>query len=545
VNKTRLTSLRKQAEAQLLQNEQNINTLKLGDLQKIAHELAVHQVELEIQNEELRQARTAAEEARDMYLDLYNFAPVGYFTIDEHSRIIEVNLAGLKLLNVETRHVMLLSRFTKYIRPEESDLFHFYHRLVLGSDDRKTLEINMQKADGSTFQAQLLSIKAGLGTIRIAVIDISERKKLEELRDFAKKDLEIKVLERTKELRESEEDYRRIIETANEGIFITDPDGNILFINNKFTDMIGYTRDEIVGRQKVDFLVEGETEAVLKMRGLLDQNKKISNELQFRHKNGSAVWVLASAAPLVKNGVHIRNLYMMTDITERKITEDELKDVPRRILLAQEAEREQIGRELHDEVGQSLTYLAILLDKITRVPPESVKGVVDETRDVNKKVLGQVRNLLVNLQPGKLEHLGLILTLEQYFTDYTAKTGIHVEFQPQGSWVKIPYALSLVIYRICQEALTNIARYSGVKESRIILKKNSKVITLIIEDKGSGFTPGLYRKDASGLVGMRERARMVGGVLKLETAPGKGTKLSVEIPLKSVLVSTKKESETK
>jgi PAS domain S-box-containing protein len=175
-----LHKLRVKAEEQLAKRERRIQSLERADLAMLAHELDVHQVELEMQNEELRLARTAAEEARDRYLDLYDFAPMGYFTVDEHSRIIEANLTASELLKIKTKHQLLNTHFTKYITPEESNKYHFHHRKVLESDEKQTLELKMQKADGTLFDVQLISVKAGVGMVRTAVIDITERKKLEE-----------------------------------------------------------------------------------------------------------------------------------------------------------------------------------------------------------------------------------------------------------------------------------------------------------------------------------------------------------------------------
>jgi diguanylate cyclase (GGDEF)-like protein/PAS domain S-box-containing protein len=180
VSKEDFNELRRQAEERLAGRERQIEELERADLAKIAHELAVHQVELEIQNEELRQARTAAEESRDRYLDLYDFAPVGYFTLDEHSRVVEANLTASHLLKMETRRGLLKTRFTQFINSEESARFHLHQRKTLESENRQTLELKMQKADGTSFDAQLISIKAGPGRLRIAVIDITERRRAEE-----------------------------------------------------------------------------------------------------------------------------------------------------------------------------------------------------------------------------------------------------------------------------------------------------------------------------------------------------------------------------
>jgi PAS domain S-box-containing protein len=182
LSKKKFKELRIQAEEQLATKHRQIESLDRADLVKMAHELAVHQVELEIQNEELRVSRTEAEEARDRYLDLFDFAPVGYFTVDEHGRIVEANLTGCQLLKTE-RQSLLKKNFAKFIIPEEADIFYLYRKKVMENGSRYARELTMQKSDGATFNAQLEGIKTGEGRIRIAVIDITELKKASRLKD--------------------------------------------------------------------------------------------------------------------------------------------------------------------------------------------------------------------------------------------------------------------------------------------------------------------------------------------------------------------------
>ena len=533
MKKDKFKDLRRQAEERLSRQENQIESLDRAELAKMAHELAVHQVELEIQNEELSMSRADVERVRDLYLDLYDFAPVGYLTLDGHSRVVEANLTASNAL-MKTKQDLLKLRFTKFINPDESQTFHLFSRKVMESEGKQMLELKMQKADGTPFDAQLVSIRTGQSRLRIAFIDITDRKKLEKSLAKLREDLETQVLKRTAELRKSEEDYRKIIETANDGVWITDPDGRVLFINNKISEMLGYSREEVIGKVGIDFVCQEQADIVLGMRRELDTGRNTKYELLFQHKNGLPVWVLASASPLYENEKHSRNLYMMTDITERKKAEEELKDIPRRILQAQEAERQSIGRELHDEIGQSLTYVTLLLDRISRVPAEKSGDVITETKQVVVKVLGQVRHLSLELQPGKLEHLGLTETLAQYFLDYSSKTGIKVDFKFSGVQDILPYDLSLAIYRICQEALTNIARHAGVSEAAVRLWKDLDTLYLRIEDKGNGFKPDSIKKDSSGLISMRERARMLGGNLEIESISGQGTQIVAELPLKDI-----------
>lgn len=178
MNKERADNLRRQAEDHLAAREGQIESLEQADLKKLAHELAVHQVELEIQNEELRRAREEAEESRDRYLDLFDFAPVGYFMLDEHNRIVEANLTGCRLLNIARSNIMKKS-FAKFLHPDEIDRFYFHRKKALESGLPQTTELSMQKADGTPFYAQIESLKVGEERLRLAIIDVTERKRTE------------------------------------------------------------------------------------------------------------------------------------------------------------------------------------------------------------------------------------------------------------------------------------------------------------------------------------------------------------------------------
>jgi PAS domain S-box-containing protein len=178
MSKREFDKLRRKAEEQLAAKDIQIEKLDRTDLASLAHELAVHQAELEIQNEELLQSRREAEEARDCYLDLYDFAPVGYFTLDERSRIIEANLTGCRLLGADKRDIKN-KPFARYIEDDEADSFYLYRKKVLEKDTKQTIGLTMKKVDGITFYAQLDAIKTETERLRVAVSDITERKKTE------------------------------------------------------------------------------------------------------------------------------------------------------------------------------------------------------------------------------------------------------------------------------------------------------------------------------------------------------------------------------
>ncbi|MDH4234991.1 MAG: PAS domain-containing protein, partial [Gallionella sp.] len=186
-----LDSLRKQAEAQLARAPRTHKTAakksKENQAQHAAellHELQVQQVELEMQNEELRQAQVSLEESRDHYIDFYDFAPVGYITLTDKGMISEINITGAALLGVE-RNKLLRQRFARFIAPEENDRYHQHFFDVLKSNEKQTGEMIFKRGDGSKFDAQLDCIRffneGKAPVVRIVLTDISARKQVEEV----------------------------------------------------------------------------------------------------------------------------------------------------------------------------------------------------------------------------------------------------------------------------------------------------------------------------------------------------------------------------
>ena len=184
-SRERASELRQRAEKILAEDPQAIQTMATADVQKLIQELNVYQIELEMQNAELRRVQLELQEARDKYLDLYDFAPTGYFTLDRNSLILDVNLAGSQLLGSE-KHRLIGTQFTASIAADSQDAFYFHYREMLKTGLKSHCELKMLKADGTPFQAQLISLavpdkEGNINQYRTAVIDITERKKEERL----------------------------------------------------------------------------------------------------------------------------------------------------------------------------------------------------------------------------------------------------------------------------------------------------------------------------------------------------------------------------
>jgi signal transduction histidine kinase len=229
------------------------------------------------------------------------------------------------------------------------------------------------------------------------------------------------------------------------------------------------------------------------------------------------------------------NKRLENEITERKRAEDELRALYSSILQRLDEERRNIARELHDQTGQSLTVLNLLLAKIKRSLDEKAVHTisdVDESQTVVKELMQQVRALSTTLHPSMLDNIGLVSTLEWYTREFTNRTGITIKLASGGQEGDLPSRLRISVYRIIQEALTNIARYAETKEAFIRVEFTDNTLKLHIEDRGKGFDPSTISLTSSGIRSMRERVYSLKGNIEVFSSAGAGTRIEVDLPLK-------------
>ena len=344
--------LRRRAEESLSKDFAEQPEFSDVDTQKPIHELRVHQVELEMQNEELRQAQSELAQSRDRYLELYDFAPIGYFTLDKKGLIKEVNLAGAELVGLERAH-LIQKQFSRFIAPGSQDAFYFHRKRVLASEDRQVCELVLVNKNGAQFHAQLQTVAVGdfkhsSSQLHIAVIDITARVRFEEKLKASHEELERQVEDRTSELTEanlelkeeivqrrqmelklkdSEEKYRIVVENANEGIIVTQ-DGKIEFLNAKFEDISGYSKKELAGFPIVVFVHPDDAAMVMEyqiheMQGRL-QPKPYN--LRVVDKAGQTRWLRNKRVMIEWNG-RLATLSFLEDITAQMHSEQVLKEI--------------------------------------------------------------------------------------------------------------------------------------------------------------------------------------------------------------------------
>jgi signal transduction histidine kinase len=214
------------------------------------------------------------------------------------------------------------------------------------------------------------------------------------------------------------------------------------------------------------------------------------------------------------------------------LTERVARDSLRRVVGGQELERRRLARELHDETGQALTSILLGLKAVEEAKDgATLTSSAATLRELVVATLQDVRRLAVELRPKALDDFGLVPALERLTETFAEQTGLDVQLEPQLGPERLPAEIETALYRLIQEALTNVVKHAHARTVSILLVRRGESVTAIVEDDGQGFDPGSVRADGLGLVGMRERAALVGGRLTLEAREGAGTTIAVEVPL--------------
>lgn len=342
-------------------------------------------------------------------------------------------------------------------------------------------------------------------------------------------------------LRRSEEKYRRIVDTANEGIWIVEDDTKIVFVNQRMAAMLGYSVDEMLGRSALDFIGdESRDEANRRMErrraGIAEQF-----DLKFRHKDGSELWGIVSTTPVPgDDGQFGSALGMVTDITGRKQAEDELRrsseqirEMAGKLITAQEEERRRIARELHDDIVQKIAVLAITMSRLKLQVPAG-DPLALEIVALQQRIFGladDVRQLSHQLHPALLEHAGLKVALASFTDEFKRLEGIEVGLAVPENNDSIPRDIAVCVYRVVQESLRNVAKHSQAKRAEVTLAMEDNALLLTVRDEGRGFETDEARGEGLGLVNIRERIHLCRGTVEITSQLTRGTTLTARIPL--------------
>jgi len=313
----------------------------------------------------------------------------------------------------------------------------------------------------------------------------------------------------------------------------------------RFLDEPYRAQVEVAGLRVEDFIPQAaETGAVRSLRHVVRTGAPLLNlQLTYDGFERSRTYWQFGLLPLPAGEAGPRDvLVFATEVTEQvlkanaelQISREQLQALSRRLVESLEKERRTIARELHDESGQALTVLKLGLGQLRRSAPagEETRQWVEELERIVAGVMENLHRLSVNLRPASLDRYGLVAALEQFTEDFQRQSSLHIDLVTAGlDLERLPSAVETALYRIVQEAVTNAVRHAQATHVGVILEKRGERAVAIIEDNGHGFdVDEALHRGRLGLLGMRERAEMLGGTLSIESAPGTGTALFVEVP---------------
>lgn len=342
------------------------------------------------------------------------------------------------------------------------------------------------------------------------------------------------------QLAELEQIYR----LAPVGLSFVDRNLRFVRINEQLAAMNGKSVSEHIGKTIREILPELADELEPLYRSILATGQGVRERdlhgVTAAEPGVERDWLFSNSTLKTADGTVVGVASAVVEITARKQAEQQMSEyashleaLSARLLEVQETERRHLARELHDEVGQLLTGLRLLLKSNDEVPTSEPNSRFEQARKIVDDLLAKVHGLSIDLRPAALDQLGLLPALLGLFERYTEQTGILVNFKHQGAEGRFPCAVETTAYRIVQEALTNVARHATVTGVTVRLWTSENVLHLQVEDKGRGFDPdkALAALRGNGLVGMKERTQLLGGRLEIESHAGAGTQITTELPL--------------
>lgn len=528
--------LRRRAELRFLR-ETPLDSPKRTDeeTQRLLRELQIHQVELELQIEEMRDARLQLEKLLDQFTGLYKFAPVGYVLLDIDGVIQHANLAAAALVECESEEIVG-QKLSTFVLDIDRHSLHSKLQKLFDDDQSQAFDLTLKQKSGFSRIVQIRATRVPDSTLcRAALIEVAESSQAQNA------------------LHESDQRFHAVIEALQEGFTLETLDGGVVLCNGSAKRILGLTHSQLMGRSAVDpqwravhedgsVFPNEQFPATTTARTGIAQTQVV---MGIEKPGGELVWISVNSVPLNHHSLPGMVAVTFTDITDRKRIEKALaasqlrmEQLSRQLMTTRETELQALSRELHDEIGQLLTVMRMNLRRTQAIVNDDVRGRLDENISLIDQGISRVRDLSLRLQPPHLKELGLVAALHWYLRHQGELTGVDIHLAVEDTELEIPTELGFVCFRITQEALTNAIRHANMTHVEVALRRDADQLELMICDDGHGFdVDAAFDRAGSGaslgLINMSERARLAGGDLKVISAPGAGTQICASFPLVS------------
>lgn len=498
----------------------------------LLHELHVHQIELEMQNRELREAQQKLEEARDRYADLYDFAPVGYLTLDEFGVVHEINLTGAGMLGKERLNIVgqpFISRLSS--SSIQTFVTHLQQTFMLPGNSVTEVMIRTKEGKPRIVSLESMAMPGDKKICRTVMNDVTEQRKMAVA-------LQVNL---------SAQDA--LLNSIPALVFYLDIDLQYFNISQAFADFIGRPAEEIVGKSAYDLLPRALAEEFEQIcTSVLETGEAVYGfENSVPDASGSLVYLSTVLAPFRDfQGKAIGLAGVSMDITTIKSaanSNSELlvqnRKLTRNLFVVQEEERRLLARELHDELGQWLTAIqaeAQVICNVAKHIPEIHESALAISKSA-KSVHEVIRAMLRHLRPTLLDELGLADSLREMQRQWChSHPDIVCEFNMNISVDGLGEEINITLFRLVQEALSNVASHAHAHRVTVSFELEqgkegeTGFLLLRVDDDGSGFDSKQVRAGI-GMLGMRERVIAAGGDFYIDSTPGLGTNILARLPL--------------
>jgi len=463
------------------------------------------------------EAETKLRESHERMNELVESISDAFYAVDANSNFIYVNKRAEDMWGRKRKDLLGKNLWTEFPELADSDLYDL-HRKAL--KEKQTIHVETRSAllDGWLDISVYPDTRGG---VSYYFRNIDDRKR---------EDLQRAV---------RQEQLRLIMESATDYAILTVDENNLITSWSQGAELIfGYKANEIVGKPGAILFTgedrdQGEPEREIDTAG---RTGRAEDDRWHVRKDGSRLFVTGVMQPLqVPGGGFVKICRDQTD----KIKADTAvrdREMLHQLISTQEDERRRIARDIHDHLGQQMTSLRLKLESVKSMCDE--KTICDEIETIQRhaeQIDRDVDFLAWELRPAALDDLGLRVTLSNFVQEWSRYTGTKAAFHSNGLGRKqLPFEIETNLYRIAQEALNNIQKHADAKNVSVLLEKRGNTVTLIVEDDGKGFEPEnkQNRTAGMGLIGMRERAGIVGGSVEIESAKGRGTTVFARVPLK-------------
>lgn len=512
-----------------------LNTNKMPYLNENGEVTGVIGLSLDVT--ERKKAEQALRKSEEKYRNLIESLQEGIWVIDKDAKTVFVNYPMAEMLGYTEEEMVGIDLFEFMDEKAAGTAKENLERRKAGITEQHDFEF-LQK-DGSRVNVILVTrpITDNDGNYKGAiagVINVTKRMQAESA------------------LRESEEKYRSLVESSDDSIYLLDRNSTYLFVNKTHLSRFGVEANEIIGRRYDDFHSKNETEEFkVRVNEVIKTGK--SNRYTYKSEKVGGHYLRTLSPVKDSYGNIVAVTVVSKDITELIQAEENLRKTNERLLREQkqrkmlskrlidllEKDRRQVAMELHDHIGQLLASLKMDIEMIHgKLGPEhrELGGQITAVQERTTQAIKDIKNISRGLRPGMLDALGLVPSLNGLLNEIQRQTDIEIHIFSRKVPKRFAPEKELALFRIAQEAMTNIIKYARAKKVFVNLVKKNDELSLSIEDDGIGFDQKKIMKATVrglpfGLLIMRERAEQIDGDFTLESQPGKGTHLLVEIPI--------------